>query len=71
MDESDACTTGMLNALTAEWDQDILEFVASQGGANGDRLEAVLGKVGSDGGKAVSLVACSIPTGGARQLCGI
>lgn len=54
MDESDACTTDMFDPLRGKWDPDILEFVVGAEGPVGARkLEAVLGELGSDGGKSV------------------
>ncbi|GAA5842289.1 hypothetical protein JCM9279_005334 [Rhodotorula babjevae] len=55
-DAADACSTNLLDPVTANWDDDLLAFVGSGGKmgegaqAAGERLKALLGEVEVDGG---------------------
>ncbi|GAA5839611.1 hypothetical protein JCM11251_003558 [Rhodosporidiobolus azoricus] len=67
LDAADACTTGLFNPITMDWEDSILDFVmygssgspvAGQGGAGegAKRLREMLGEVQGDGGKALGTI---------------
>ncbi|GAA5911938.1 hypothetical protein JCM6882_004720 [Rhodosporidiobolus microsporus] len=62
-DAADACSTGLFNPVTQDWEDSILEYVmvgdAAAGGGDGEgakRLREMLGEVEADGGRALGII---------------
>ncbi|GAA5853403.1 hypothetical protein JCM8547_002441 [Rhodosporidiobolus lusitaniae] len=51
LDASDACSTGLFNPVTEDWDDEVLKYVMGGSEEGGKRLRAMLGEVEGDGGR--------------------